>query len=152
MRLMSGGASRLIAVILALAPVPAAKAGEISVECRFSYDINGLLEIDVHVPKTGERRELVIVDDEGLTPGELESRRAALAGLKQHPRDSDANRAALARAGRCYEASLGDRREWIGRMISQFEDVLERQDPRAIEPARDELLRQLDAIEGETWL
>ena len=25
---------------------------------RFTYDINGILEVDLHVPKTGERREL----------------------------------------------------------------------------------------------
>ena len=44
--------------------------------CRFTYDINGLLEVDVHVPKTGERRQLVIVDDEARMD-EAEARDAA---------------------------------------------------------------------------
>ena len=51
-------------------PVPAAKAGEVQVDCRFTYDINGLLEVDVEVAGTGERRALTIVGDgvEGMGP------------------------------------------------------------------------------------
>jgi molecular chaperone HscC len=100
------GESRLVADNILLGevtiPVPRAPAGEIGIDCRFSYDINGLLEVDLHVPKTGERRDLVIVDDEDISPEELEHRRAALAQLKQHPREADANRAAMARAERCF--------------------------------------------------
>lgn len=133
-------------------PVPAKRAGEVPVHVRFSYDINGLLEVDVHVPATGERRNLVIIDDDQMSPDELARRQAALAGLKVHPRENDANRAALARAARCYEDHLGERRDYIGAIIGQFESVLDRQDPRAIDEARAELLKALDAFEGETWL
>lgn len=150
------GESRLVADNVHLGqidvPVPSAPAGEVSLDCRFTYDINGLLEVDVFVPKTGERRELVIYDDDTISREELEKRRSALAGLKQHPREHDANRAALARAARLYEAALGDRRHWIARVTGDFETVLDRQDPRAVEAARVELIRQLDALEGETWL
>jgi molecular chaperone HscC len=132
--------------------VPAARAGEIAVEVRFSYDINGLLEVDVHVPKTGERRELLIMDDETAAMAGLEQRRAVLAALKQHPREADANKAALARANRCYEKFLGDTRTYISQITSQFEQVLDRQDPREVEHARGELLKALDQLEGETWL
>jgi molecular chaperone HscC len=132
--------------------VPSAKRGEIDIEVRFSYDINGLLEIDIHVPRTGERRELIIVDEEVKAAPDFETRRAALAALKQHPRDSDANRAALARAERCYEKFLGDTRDYVGAITQRFEAVLDAQDPRAIETARAELLLALDGLEGETWL
>ncbi|WP_293907227.1 Hsp70 family protein [Phenylobacterium sp.] len=134
------------------ADVPPAPAGEVNVDVRFTYDINGLLEVEVHVPRTGERYELVILGDESMTPAQVIARRESLARLKQHPRDSDANRHALARAARCYEAFLGDRREFIGRCITEFELHLDKQEPRAIEQARVELLKQLDALEGETWL
>jgi molecular chaperone HscC len=133
-------------------PVPRKKAGEIEVICRFSYDINGLLEVDVHVPATGEKRQLVIVDKEGTSPDQIEKRRAELAKLKVHPRDSDAMRATLARAGRCYENSIGAEREYISHLISQFEDVLEQQDPRVCETARAELSKILDGIEGQAFL
>ncbi|NEX94177.1 molecular chaperone HscC [Caulobacter sp. 17J65-9] len=133
-------------------PVPAAKAGEIQVDCRFTYDINGLLEVEVHVPRTGERRELVVIEEDEVRPEEVERRRAALAALKVHPRDTDANRAALARANRCYEDNLAETRDYVGALIARFETVLDRQDPRTVEAEREALLGALDELEGRTWL
>jgi len=133
-------------------PVPRKPAGQASCTCRFSYDINGLLEVDLHVPETNQRRQLVIVDREGFKPEEIEARRTELAKLKVHPRDSDAVRALLARAGRCYENSVGPQREEIGRVITEFELIVEKQDPRNIEAARADLNRYLDRIEGEAFL
>lgn len=134
-------------------PVPPGRATEMSVNCRFTYDINGLLEVDVFVPQTGERRQLVIMDNE--TPMDekaLHARREELAKLKVHPRDQEANRAIVARATRCYEDSLGERREYINRCLSQFLAAIDGQDPRTIEAARDEFARVLDRFEGETYL
>jgi len=133
-------------------PVPPGRGGEVAIEVRFTYDINGLLEVDVHVPDTGERRELIIADADTRSAADFEARRAALAQLKHHPRDLDANKAALARAERCYEDFLGDQRQFVARVTSAFEAVLDRQDPREIEHARKELLAALDSLEGETWL
>ncbi len=134
-------------------PVPKGRATHAEVNCRFSYDINGLLEIDLYVPRTGEKRQLTIVDDEHrMNPDELRTRSAALASLKVHPRDADLNRAIVARAERCYEQSLGAKREFVGRSLSQFAAVLESQDLRAVEAARVELAKALDSLEGETFL
>jgi molecular chaperone HscC len=150
------GESRLVADNILLGEVeitvPKAPAGQIGIDCRFSYDINGLLEVDVHVPETGERQELVIVEEDSISAEELEKRRAALAALKHHPREDDANRAAMARALRCYEDQLGDVRNYVTGLIISFENALDTQDPRVSEAARAELLKALDALEGETWL
>jgi molecular chaperone HscC len=134
-------------------PVPPRAAHEVQVECRFTYDINGLLEVDVHVPDTNESRQLVIVGDD-TPPDEatLQKRRAELASLKVHPRDADENRAALARASRCYEQFLGDKREFIGRALAEFESIMEQQNPRIIANARETLHQRLDQIEGERFL
>jgi len=96
---------------------------------------------------------LLIFDrsDEALVDN-LEKRREVLAGLKIHPRDLAVNAAALARANRCFEGHLGDLRLYICNLISAFESALATQDERTIGPARAELLAQLDAIEGESWL
>ena len=75
-----------------------------------------------------------------------------LAALKVHPREEAANAAVLARAARCYESFLGDRRDYIGKLILAFEAVLERQEPQAIETARREVEEELDAMEGERFL
>jgi molecular chaperone HscC len=150
------GESRMVADNVALGsvivPIPAGDPAQMPVECRFTYDINGLLEVDVHVPRTGERRQAVILDDESLSPDELHKRREALARLKIHPRDLDANKAVLARAERCFEGQTGDQRAYVGQLITRFEAVLERQDPRACEPARAELSAELDRIDGQVFL
>lgn len=133
-------------------PVPRMRAGQVRVDCRLSYDVNGLLEVDVHVPTTGKRNQLVIVDKGALSDEDLAARRSALAALKVHPRDSDSVRATVARAGRCYENALGEVRDHINRLITQFEMTLEGQDPRACEAGRVELELVLDSIEGRSFL
>ena len=134
-------------------PVPPKPAGAVRVDCRFSYDISGLLEVDISVPETGLTRQLMVCDDpDAPSSADVAKRREVLAALKVHPREQAANAAALARAGRCYESFLGERRDFIGQMISNFEGVLEKQEPRAIEAARAELEQHLNALEGERYL
>ena len=133
--------------------IPPKPAGHIQVECRFSYDTSGLLEVDVTVPDAGITRNLVIMDEaDPLSADQIAARRAALAALKIHPREESENAAVLARAARCYEGFLGDRREQIGHWISAFESALEGQDPRIIREAREQLIAAIDAIEGERFL
>jgi molecular chaperone HscC len=134
-------------------PVPSGLAGEIQVECRFSYDSSGLLEVDVTVPATGLVRNTVIIDDEDAPDAaELAKRRTALAALKVHPRQDSANIATIARAERCYEGFTGEPRDQIGRWLVAFETVLDAQEPHAIDRARAELEIALDALEGERFL
>ena len=133
--------------------VPPKPAGHVSIDCRFSYDSSGLLEVDISVPETGMTRNLVIVDDEDAPdPAELEKRRKALAALKVHPRDDAVNAALLARARRAYESFLGDTRAAIGHMLGQFESVLATQDERMIAEARAAFGAALNQIEGERFL
>ena len=58
----------------------------------------------------------------------------------------------MARAARCYESHIGPAREAVGHWIGQFESVVERQDPRDIAIAREQLLRALDELEGRSPL
>jgi molecular chaperone HscC len=109
--------------------------------------------VELCVPQTGERRQLVIQDSESpMDDKALAQRREALAHLKVHPRDQDVNRALIARASRCYEEALGPRREHVGACLNRFQATLEAQDPRAIEHEREEFSKLLDSIEGETFL
>jgi molecular chaperone HscC len=134
-------------------PVPARRAGEIKIKTRFTYDINGCLEVDVHVPATRESYQLVIFDrDADTPPADLVLRRRELAALKIHPRELDANRAASARAARCYEQFLGDQRLQVGRLIAAFEVALDTQEPVTANHARAQLLAALDALDGPTYL
>ena len=133
--------------------VPPRPRGAVTIDVRFTYDINGLLEVDVKSPETGETRQLVVVDAEiDMASEEMKRRHDELAALKIPPRDTALNRAALARAARCYEQFVGDKRAQIGRLTGHFEAVLDRQDPREIEIAREEFMKALDEIDGERYL
>jgi molecular chaperone HscC len=132
-------------------PVPARPAGEVQIDCRFSYDVSGLLEVDVTVPETGTTRQAVIHEGDA-GERDFESSRRALAALKHHPREQAANAAALSRATRCYEALLGERRDIVGQMILDFEAALDRQEPRGLESARAQLEQMLNEVEGERYL
>jgi molecular chaperone HscC len=69
-----------------------------------------------------------------------------------HPRDEAANAATLARAERCYENFLGERRQYISELILAFEAALARQEPHAIDEMRGQVEAALDQIEGERFL
>lgn len=131
-------------------PIPKKPAGQVSIDCRFTYDSSGLLDVDVTIPETGETRSMLIADDsEALTPEQLDTRRDQLAALKTHPRDVAENQYLVGWAARLYEEFIDDRREHIGRMLLHFEGVLETQDPRAIEEARGAMATALEELERD---
>jgi len=120
------------------------------VDVRFTYDVNGLLEVEVTVVASGEVRRLVIESGDAHMPAEEIARRLqALSTLKIHPRDTLENRTLLARAERLYEQLLGEPRERLGRVILRFEQALATQDQRLI--ARDAVAfrESLQAIERD---
>ncbi|WP_221799370.1 Hsp70 family protein [Oceanobacter mangrovi] len=131
------------------APVPRGPRGKESATIRFSYDMNGLLEVDVTITSTGQKVSKAIVNAPGqLSEEEIARARARLSELKFHPRDSEENRLLIARAERLYESLLDDEREYISRMISQFEAVLERQQLNDIRKLREQLSERLDMYES----
>lgn len=130
--------------------IPPRKAGEVKVEVRFTYDVNGLLEAEVRIPLTGEERRLVIENNPGvLSSKEVAERLKALQALKTHPREQHANSLLVARFDRLYQESLGDLRVYLGDLAAQFQRVLEGQDERQIRETYQEFSRRLDEIERD---
>lgn len=153
---MFQGESRLVRdnVLLGVLeiPVPRRKAGEVALDVRFTYDINGILEAQVSIPLTGEQHALVIENNPGvLSPEEVRERLAALAELKTHPRDQQPNTLLLARLERLYQESLGEVRELIGAWAAQFQRVLETQDERQIREVRHELEQRVNELGQDSW-
>jgi molecular chaperone HscC len=95
---------------------------------------------------------MTCLDPEQAPAATNSERRKKLADLKVHPRETAANRAALARAARCYEHFLAEKREEIQRVTSTFEAVLDRRDLVAADHARVQLLAALDRLEGQSFL
>jgi molecular chaperone HscC len=130
-------------------PLPRLPKAEQRITVRFTYDINGLLEVEVTVTATGAKESLIIQQGPGsMSPEEIRRSLAALAKLKIHPRDQTENAALTARLKRLFEQNLQDRRTWVGQQLAAFETALDRQDPREITHIRAEISRNLDAFEG----
>jgi molecular chaperone HscC len=132
------------------AKVPKADAGVETIDVRFTYDINGILEVIVTVNSTQESNTLVIEENPGvLSQAEIAERLKKLESLKIHPRELHENTVVTNRADRLYRELLGTKREAVGDCLARFISVLERQDPREIASARKEFIEALDQIEGE---
>ena len=127
---------------------PAAPAGKENIDVRFTYDVSGLLEVEVLVESTGQIAQLIIEGNPGiLSREEIDARLAALKVLKIHPRESAENQAVIARAERLYEERLGDERAAIAKLIDDFRILLERQIPSEIEQYRTKFSQWLDRVD-----
>jgi len=121
-----------------------------SIDIRFTYDINGILEVIAKLHATGEEASLIIEQRPGtLSPEEIKERLQALSEIKIHPREAQQNQLTLSRAERLYEQALGEIRDYLAQLINDFESILDQQDPEEIETARIELSEILDNIEQE---
>ena len=134
-------------------PLPPGSEQDRSVDVRFTYDVNGLLQVEARVAKTGLSYGIVIEGNPGvLTDEEIQQHLKSLAELKIHPREQLENRTLLARAERLYEQSRGDEREWIGRHILRFEQLLATQDTRRIAPGYKALAEVLDQHDRNSFI
>ncbi|NPT37013.1 Hsp70 family protein [Paraburkholderia xenovorans] len=128
--------------------VPPKPAGEAGADVRFTYDINGVLEVEATAFPDGRKRAMVIEENPGvMTPEEIRERLVALSALKIHPRDQLENRTLLTRADRVYEETLGDHRQYLAAHIARFQAVIERQNADEIAQARGELGTLLDRFD-----
>jgi molecular chaperone HscC len=134
-------------------PIAPKKAGEISADVRFTYDVSGVLEAEITVLPSQEKHKLVITENAGvMTPQEIEQRLAELSELKIHPRDRIENRTLVAQADRLYEQLLGQEREYLAQYVAAFQSVLDKQDPVATRRARESLMQAMSQLDGGSFL
>ncbi|WP_288397831.1 Hsp70 family protein [uncultured Acinetobacter sp.] len=120
----------------------------LSIDVRFSYNPNGILDVDVDVPATGERLQKVVVNHQSvMSADEIEKARLQLQSLKIHPRDNLINKSLLLRAERLYSERTGDLRYQIGDRTERFNQILNQQDERQIREARQYFEAFLNEIE-----
>jgi molecular chaperone HscC len=129
-------------------PVPAGPKGKEAVDITYTYDVNSLLEVEVHVRSTKLRRKILIQGQNStLTESEAQERMEKLQYLKQDPREEEPNRLLLLRGERMYEEATGDARVIIDRAVMEFERALKSKDRAAIERGRKKLTQFLDNLE-----
>ncbi|MDQ0455895.1 molecular chaperone HscC [Rhizobium paknamense] len=114
---------------------------------RFTYDVNGILQVEATVKAKGEKHEIVVERAPGsLTKEEIEERLKALAHIKVHPRKKQENLAVIARLERLYEEHLFYR-DNIQQMIFAFKNVIEEQDEKEIARIRQMILDDIAQLE-----
>lgn len=125
--------------------VPRAPAGEQSIDVRFTYDLNGVLEVEATIVDTGRKvSHLVTRYAKGLSSAQLAQAVEAMQTLKTHPREETVNRFLLRRAERVFrELSLAGR-DALSRLLDGFEAAMELADQEAIERHRAALEQFLD--------
>ena len=128
--------------------VPAGPKGKEAVDIIYTYDVNALLEVEVHVKSTGLRRRMIIQNSKNpMSEEEAKARLEKLQYLKRNPRDEEANRLVILRGERMYEESTADARAAIDRAMLDFDRALKRQDRTEIDRARTRLEQFLDEME-----
>ena len=119
-----------------------------AVDIRFTYDVNGLLQVEATPVSTGLTSTLLIEGNPGLlSPEQIAERFTALSGLKIHPRERTEMRTLSARAERIYQDLRGEQRTRLEQQIIAFEQALASQDSRVFQPAAKAFRALLDQIE-----
>ncbi len=127
--------------------VPRGPAGQ-SVDVRFTYDLNGVLEIEAEIVETKKKSRLIITKHaHGLSDRQVNLAVEQMQDLKTHPREETENRFLLKRAERVYQELPLSEREFLADLIDGFEDALEMQEEDLIDRHRDNLREFLDRFE-----
>ena len=129
--------------------LPPAPAGEEQFDVRYTYDINGLLEVEVTVVSTGKKKSMTINNqNHQLTQEEISASLEKLKGLKIHPRDELENRKVLSELENLFSFFKGEERDDISDVISRFLYVLDSQDPELIQNEREEAAELVASYKG----
>jgi molecular chaperone HscC len=129
--------------------IPPALAGEQSVEVRFTYDLNGILEVECTVLSTGKKSQLIIERSGRLSKAQVKDAQKRMNALKFHPREALPNVTALARADKLHVELTGESRQILANVTAEFRAALETQDPKTIEQARGQLNNTIRRLESE---
>jgi len=138
----------LLGNILIDVPSGVGTLAENPIDIRFTYDVNGILDIDVTIGNTDIHKNLILEKNPGLlSEAELQEKLKALEKLKIHPRESTENLILINHAKKIYEASLGIERENIKNAILEFKMALDSNDDATISESQATFRRFLETFD-----
>ena len=127
--------------------IPRGPAGQ-KVDIRFTYDLNGVLEVEAVVVETKMKVAHIIARHaRGMSEAQIAIAVAAMQTLKTHPREETVNRFLMRRAERIYQELPLVERRFLEQLISGFEEALDLREPETINRHRgalDEFLNRHD--------
>ena len=104
-------------------PVPVNTREKESLTVRFTYDLNGILDVEVKIDSTQEVFSHVILQDSiTLTEKEIKVKQAELSRYKINAQETEVYRFLMEKANRLYSMLLGKRREELMASTRQFEE------------------------------
>jgi molecular chaperone HscC len=119
--------------------IPPGPTGQ-EVDIRFTYDLNGVLEVEATVVATKKTVAHVIARNaKGMTDAQVKAAVRAMEKLKAHPREEAVNRFLLVRAERAYKELPAELRRSLSDLLDAFEAGLEARDAEAVKRFRQEL-------------
>lgn len=128
--------------------VPRSKKGKESIDVRFTYDVNGVIEVEVTSLSTKAVTRSILNNANRQSDSEIAARFKALEKLKLLPRDQMENSALIARAERLYEECRDEMRETVRELIVQFEKDISSQQLRDANACRIHYSKLLDTLES----
>jgi molecular chaperone HscC len=128
--------------------VPPGPAGQ-PVDVRFTYDLNGVLEVEAAIVETKKSVSHVVTRHaRGLSAKQIAEAVKQMEKFKTHPREEAVNRLLLRRAERLYQELPLEGRVILGQLLDGFEDALAKQNEEAIDRNRtplQEFIERADA-------
>ncbi len=131
--------------------VPKNGAGEEEVEVRFTYDVNGALEVEAQSLSLKKVERKVLRNETTISGEELDRRFDELQSIKLHPRERAESKALLARGERIYAESLGSKREYVHGLLRQFETQISDQRNRNTLQEHEAFSEVLDLMERSVF-
>lgn len=123
--------------------IPRGPAGQ-EVDIRFTYDLNGVLEVEVTIVETKKKTNFLVTRyAKGLSQAEIAKAVERMQTLKTHPRDEAVNRHLIRWAERVFRELPLDERRVLEQLIAGFEEALELHDSGSTETHREMLQRFL---------
>lgn len=104
--------------------IPQRPKGEVYADVRFSYDLNGIFDIDIYCPANGVEVHRSRGAMEGLDEEKVAALRHNMEDIKTDPREIPEIKYLLEKAGRLYEECNAYQREYLGREIEMFDNYL----------------------------
>ena len=123
--------------------VPVKRAGQEGIDVHFTYDINGILHVEI-VNSQNERHQ-VLLANKTLTETQLAHYKKVMEAMELPPAMQPENQRILERLESLYQDSAGNRREYIGSLLGYFTYALNRGRQTEIRRAISEIEEILDS-------
>jgi molecular chaperone HscC len=131
--------------------IPKGPPGQ-EVDIRFTYDLNGVLEVEATVVETQRKvTHLIARHARGMSQTQIARALEEMQALKSTPREEAVYRTLLNRAGRVYEELPIAAQQYLGQLLDGFEQALELAERETIERYREaieEFLKENDLSGG----